>query len=60
MPEKLETLLKKMLPQNLQQIPPKESENTTEPESASDILESLPQVEGLDWQYAYSNILATP
>ncbi len=56
MPEKLETLLKKMLPQNLQQIPPKESENTTEPESASDILESLPQVEGLDWQYAWLHL----
>lgn len=62
MPEKLESMIKKMLPEELLL----EADKTEAPQSASlaretaqsadDFLEGLPQVDGMDWQYAWMHL----
>lgn len=60
-PEKLETMIQKMLPEELlleapddvaQSSPPQPSETGI----AAEILEALPLVDGLDWQYAWLHL----
>ncbi len=59
-PEKLENMIKKMLPRELLQETciessislPKQAEKIT----AENILEELPQVDGLDWNYAWLHL----
>ena len=65
-PEKLETMLKKMLPKPLQQKAPApntadgtlemRSPQTVQKGNSEEIIESLPQVDGLDWQYAWLHL----
>ena len=51
-PEKLEDLIKKMLPEELlTEAVPQE-----EPDYSADFPEDLPPVEGLDWQYAWMHL----
>lgn len=60
MPEKLENMMKRMLPQELlQEIVISDSKDVvaqTGMEAAENILEDLPQVDGLDWQYAWMHL----
>lgn len=58
-PEKLENMIKKMLPEELLQKSLKKSETVlpqikTDP--SEELLERLPQVDGLDWHYAWLHL----
>ncbi|MCI8282156.1 MAG: response regulator [Lachnospiraceae bacterium] len=59
-PEKLEAMIRKMLPEELQQeaeIPvTAESEGQKDTGSCDEKLEELPQIDGLDWQYAWLHL----
>lgn len=60
-PDKLENMIKKMLPAKLLQELVREDCETdpqTKKESGSsqDVLEELPQIDGLDWQYAWLHL----
>ena len=59
-PEKLEAMICKMLPEELQQeaeIPvTAESEGQKDTGSCDEKLEELPQIDGLDWQYAWLHL----
>lgn len=64
-PEKLENMIQHMLPEELQQhIPPASAASKDKPSpslqdqtgGAEAFLEKLPQVDGLDWQYAWLHL----
>ncbi len=59
-PEKLENMIKRMLPQELlQEAAASESQTAVLQEAKGmpeDILEELPTVDGLDWQYAWMHL----
>lgn len=60
MPEKLENMMKRMLPQELLQEAIASDSQTNVQQTGmgnpEDILETLPQVDGLDWQYAWMHL----
>ena len=59
-PEKLEQLLLKMLPKRLLKDPPAKTGSASAPPVQSaednDFLDSLPQIDGIDWQYAWLHL----
>lgn len=60
-PEKLEIMIKKHLPKELQMETSPGSQTVSrqkagEPDKAGDFLETLPMVDGLDWQYAWLHL----
>ena len=56
-PEKLESLIKQLLPEELQQIRKESKQSVVLPQERSEnFLEELPAVEGLDWQYAWLHL----
>lgn len=58
-PEKLENMMKRMLPQELlQEVAASDSKTVPQAgmRGSEDILETLPQVDGLDWQYAWMHL----
>lgn len=58
-PEKLEAMMKKMLPEELLQEATSEPElvlQQTKVDRLEEFLEELPQVEGLDWHYAWLHL----
>ncbi len=61
-PEKLEQLLLKMLPKRLFKDPPAKTGSAAasappaESASDNDFLDSLPQIDGIDWQYAWLHL----
>lgn len=58
-PEKLENLMKKMLPKELLQKRSKESEPVlplAKTDTTDALLEQLPYVDGLDWHYAWQHL----
>lgn len=58
-PEKLENMMKKMLPNELIQKVSKEAETALMQEKVDEpeeLLEKLPQVDGLDWHYAWMHL----
>lgn len=61
-PEKLEQMIKKLLPDELlceTENEPGAAAPPTGADSAEAVLESLPQVDGLDWQYAWLHLPET-
>lgn len=57
-PEKLEHIIQRMLPQELVQEAAvcEQQEAQQQAEMSDDFLEELPQVDGLDWQYAWLHL----
>lgn len=51
-PDKLETMIRKMLPEEMLQ----EGKPTAQPTAAETRIEELPMVEGLDWNYAWLHL----
>ena len=58
-PEKLENLMRKMLPEELLQTKPKEPKSVIplkKADTADELLEQLPYVDDLDWCYAWQHL----
>lgn len=55
-PEKLENMIKALLPESLLQEPVTREEKNCGEGQATCLLEELPQVDGLDWQYAWMHL----
>ncbi len=57
MPDKLENMIKKMLPEGLLCEPPVNIADTSvSQQAAADLPEELPQVDGIDWNYAWLHL----
>ncbi len=57
-PEKLERIIKKLLPEELVKYPQQAKVREELPEDTADkiTIEDLPQIEGIDWEYAWMNL----